>query len=124
MDFYIEKTSHTPLMKFNDGILEISGRSIPEDSLELYSPLLDCLAEYVKAPLPVTVVKIFLEYANSSTNRSLMTVFEMMEELHSKGNEVSVNWYYVPDDKEMYDLGSDFKDLLLLPFNIEEMENK
>ena len=32
------------------GIMEIKGRSIPENSIEFYKPLVDWLDEYAKSP--------------------------------------------------------------------------
>jgi hypothetical protein len=44
----IEGTSKTPTVKFdsNEGVFEIKGRSIPENSVEFYKPLVDWLDAY------------------------------------------------------------------------------
>jgi hypothetical protein len=61
----IEGTPKTPTVKFDSaqGIFEIKGRSIPENSVEFYKPLVDWLESYKEAPLPKTVVNIRLEYS-------------------------------------------------------------
>jgi hypothetical protein len=124
MDFFLNKTPHSPLMKFENGILLIAGRSIPEDSIGLYEPLYNSLFKYAKNPAVHTEVNIMLEYANSSTNRSLMSLFEQLHDLLFKNEKsVTVNWYYQAGDKEMFELGSDFKDLVQIPFIIIEVEN-
>jgi hypothetical protein len=48
----IEGTAKTPTVKFDaqGGIFEIKGRSIPENSIEFYKPLVDWLDEYAKGP--------------------------------------------------------------------------
>ena len=123
MNYFIEKTSHTPLIKFDNDTLIISGRSIPEDSTFLYEPVIELIAEYSKSPLPHTKAKIYLEYSNSSSNRSLLTIFETLEELYTNGHDVIVNWYFVKGDLEMLTLGEDFKSILKLPFMLEEVES-
>lgn len=122
MGLYIQATAHTPLIKFENGILSISGRSIPEDSISFFEPLFKSIAEYSKDPLPHTEVNLMLEYSNSSTNRALMSIFELLKEVYRKGFSVTVNWYYLFDDKEMFDLGSDFKDIINLPVALIEVE--
>ena len=44
----IEGTTKTPTVKFDagSGKIEIKGRSIPENSIEFYKPLVDWLEEY------------------------------------------------------------------------------
>ena len=122
MRFYTEKTPHSPLIKFEDGILLIAGRSIPEDSFTLYEPLFNFMERYAD-DFPSIEIQIKLEYANSSTNRSLMSLFELMLIHQDKGNKVAVLWYYASNDKEMYDLGSDFQELIQLPFEVRAVES-
>lgn len=123
MKYLIEKTSHTPLIKFDNDTLIISGRSIPEDSTFLYEPIFKLIEEYSKSSLPHTKANIYLEYSNSSSNRSLLTIFEALEELYTSGHDVIVNWYFVKGDSEMQTLGEDFKSILKLPFMINEVES-
>jgi len=122
MHFFIQKTLHTPLIKFDDGVLVISGRSIPENSISFFEPLFKFIADYTKKPCSKTEVNILLEYANSSTNRSLMTVFTLLEKLYEDGHKISINWYYEYGDELMCELGNDFKAILRLPFLIHERE--
>ena len=58
----IEGTPKTPTVKFDsaEGVFEIKGRSIPENSVEFYKPLVDWLDNYKDAPLSKTVVNIRL----------------------------------------------------------------
>jgi hypothetical protein len=122
MGFLVEKTTHTPEIRFEDGKLTIKGRSIPEDSIGLYQPLFDYITEYIKSPLPLTEVEVMLEYVNSSTNRALASIFEIFNELDKNKNKVMVRWYYLTDDREMYELGLDFKEITGLPFSLIEVQ--
>ena len=120
--FYIQKTINTPKIKFEDGVLIISGRCIPENALILYEPLFKYIAEYTIKPYPLTEVNILLEYSNSSTNRALMTIFTLLEKIFENGNNIRVYWYYEPGDEFMMDLGNDFKSILRMPIVVEERE--
>jgi hypothetical protein len=122
MDLFIQKTLNTPLIKFEDGVLVISGRSIPENAISFFEPLFKFIADYTKKPYPLTEVNVLLEYANSSTNRSLMTVFTLLEKVYENGNNISINWYFENGDELMSELGYDFKAILRLPFAIHEKE--
>ena len=120
--FYIQKTLNTPHIKFEDGVLVISGRSIPENAIMFFEPLFKYIVDYSKKPFVLTEVNVLLEYANSSTNRSLMTIFTLLERIFENGNNIRVNWYYETGDDLMLDLGNDFKAILRMPFVIEEKE--
>jgi len=123
MQLFIQKTLNTPMVKFEDGVLVISGRSIPENALSFFEPLFRFIATYTKKPFPLTEVNIMLEYANSSTNRSLMTVFTLLEKIYENGNNIHVNWYYEIGDDLMLELGNDFKALLRIPFQVQGKES-
>ncbi|HOK99824.1 MAG: DUF1987 domain-containing protein [Bacteroidales bacterium] len=122
MGLYIEKTNHTPRIHFEEGKLTLAGRSIPEDSIGFFEPLFNELASYVKNPAVHTEVNLMLEYSNSSTNRVLVSIFEILRELQASGHSVTVNWYYVAEDRGMYELGTDLKDICALPFALIEVD--
>ena len=50
--FHLEGTAKTPLIDFNGetGILELKGRSIPENSVEFFQPITAWLDDYEAAP--------------------------------------------------------------------------
>ena len=50
MNFQILKTPRTPYINFieNSGVLELKGRSIPDNPYEFYKPLIEFLTEYEK----------------------------------------------------------------------------
>jgi hypothetical protein len=123
MQLFVQKTVNTPFIKFEDGVLVISGRSIPENAISFFEPLFKYIADYTKKPYPLTEVNILLEYANSSTNRSLMTIFTLFEKVYENGNNININWYYEIGDDLMLELGNDFKSVLRLPFILHEKES-
>ncbi len=119
----IEGTKQSPFVDFNHttGSLEISGRSIPENSFEFYNPLLEWLMEYAQNPKGKTTLKIYLEYFNTSSSKYILEVLKKLKEiLKSPGAEVQVDWYYDEDDDEMLETGEDYEDVTGLNFEYHQ----
>ena len=122
----IEGTPKTPTVNFEaNGTLEIKGRSIPENSIEFYKPLVDWLDEYNGAAQPKTDVIIQLEYFNTSSSKCILDVFKKLEAIHNGGNsEILINWHYEEDDEDMLEAGEDYQAIINLPFKMIEIEEE
>jgi hypothetical protein len=118
-----EGTAKTPTVKFDagNGIFEIKGRSIPENSIEFYKPLVDWLDEYGKGPRELTQVNVQLEYFNTSSSKCILDVFKKLETIHKGKNEVIINWYYEEDDEDMLEAGEDYESIIRVPFKMIEI---
>ncbi len=119
----IEGTQKTPTVQFEPGkgVLEIKGRSIPENSIEFYKPLVDWLEEYSSSPSEKTVVNVHLEYFNTSSSKCILDVFKKLETLHKSNNDVQINWYYEEDDEDMLEAGEDYESIIRVPFKMIEI---
>ncbi len=119
----IEGTPKTPSVGFdaNTGIIEIKGRSIPENSIEFYRPLVEWLEEYSKEPQKLTTVNIQLEYFNTSSSKCILDVFKKLEAIKKAKNEVIINWYYEEDDEDMLEAGEDYESIIRIPFKMIEV---
>lgn len=120
----IEGTPKTPTVDFNaeKGVIEIKGRSIPENSIEFYKPLVDWLEEYMNSPKELTEVNIQLEYFNTSSSKCILDVFKKLEGIYKGGNEVVINWHYEEDDEDMLEAGEDYQSIIKIPFKMMEIE--
>ena len=121
----IKSTNKTPFIKFdpNSGVLEMKGRSIPENAVEFYKPLVDWLDKYAQNPQDKTVVNVQLEYFNTSSSKCILDVFKKLEDINKQeGKEVVINWYYEEDDEDMLEAGEDYQSILKIPFKMIEME--
>lgn len=120
----IEGTRKTPEISFDaeQGKVLIEGRSIPENSIEFYKPLVDWLEEYGKNPQEKTEVNIKLEYFNTSSSKCILDVFKKLETIHKDNKDVVINWYYEEDDEDMLEAGEDYQSILKIPFKMIEME--
>ncbi len=119
----IEGTPKTPTVRFdaNEGIFLLEGRSIPENSVEFYKPLVDWLDNYKDNPLQKTVVEIKLEYFNTSSSKCILDVFKKFEVIHKAKNEVAVKWFYEEDDEDMLEAGEDYESIIRIPFEMIEI---
>ncbi|HZJ74940.1 MAG TPA: DUF1987 domain-containing protein [Perlabentimonas sp.] len=116
----IEGTPKTPTVNMNPetGVVGIKGRSIPENSIEFYKPIVDWLEEYSKSPQPKTVVNMQLEYFNTSSSKCILDVFKKFENLKKDNKDVVINWYYEEDDEDMLEAGEDYESIIKVPFKM------
>jgi hypothetical protein len=120
----IEGTPKTPSVSFDakTGQIEIKGRSIPENSIEFYKPLVEWLDKYSDVAQGLVNVVIQLEYFNTSSSKCILDVFKKLENIHNKNKtEVVINWYYEEDDEDMLEAGEDYQSILKIPFKMVEI---
>jgi len=119
----IEGTNKTPSVKLDPetGVIEIKGRSIPENSIEFYRPIVEWLDEYAKNPNKRTTVNVQLEYFNTSSSKCILDIFKKLESLKKARNEVMINWYYEEDDEDMLESGEDYESIIRVPFKMIEI---
>lgn len=120
-DLFISGTNKTPEVKLiaKDGVIEISGKSIPENSIEFYQPIYTWLESYFESPVAKTEARIILEYFNTSSSKCLLDVLRRLETLKSSGkSDVVVLWHYEADDEDMMEAGQDYDALVNLPFQL------
>lgn len=120
-DLKQEGSAKTPEVEFNpSGELLLKGRSIPENSIEFYKPLIEWIESYSESPNSSTVLNVQLEYFNTSSSKCILDVFKKLESV--TGSEVSVKWYYEEDDEDMLEAGEDYEAIIDLPFEMIEVE--
>jgi hypothetical protein len=118
----IASTPKTPFISFdpNKGILEMRGKSIPENSKGFYEPVYAWLEQYRSHPQANTVLEIQLDYFNTSSAKCIADLFKKLDSMHVSGiTSITVNWHYNEDDGDMQEAGADFASLLKIPFNLK-----
>ena len=113
-----------PTLDFNasSGVFEISGRSLPENTIDFYKPVLEWLESYKRNAPAKTTVNVSLEYFNTSSSKLILDIFRKLKEIHQSGKPVEVNWYYEEDDPDLQDQGQIFKDILGIPMNLHSVK--
>ena len=110
---YVEGTKKEPGVEFTSltGELIIKGRSIPENGIKVYQPLLDWVNEYVKAPCATTNFHIKLEYFNSSSLIWIVKIISAFGGVSMRNAVLYIHFYF---DVEDFDSGisDELKDLI------------
>jgi hypothetical protein len=77
----IEPTVKTPKINFDPekGVLLMSGRSMPENVLDLFEPILDWVEEYCKYPADTTTLIVKLEYFNTSSAKCILELLRFLD---------------------------------------------
>ncbi len=105
-----------PQIKFNaaNGILELTGNSIPDEAEKFYTPIIEWIKNYSQNPNNTTTLNLKLIYLNSSSKKYIFDIFDIIK---SCEKNVTINWYYEQDDEDMLEVGESYKELLNLSIN-------
>src|SRR5690554_4252967 len=116
----IEGTPKTPTIDFDgsQGVLLIKGRSIPENSIDFYKPIVDWINLYAENPRELTVLNMQLEYFNTSSSKCILDVFKKLELINKNGNEVQIHWHYEEEDEDMLEAGEDYDAIIDIEFQM------
>lgn len=119
---FIEDREDSPSVLFDKiiGLIEIKGKSLPEDAIVFYKPLEDAVRQYINAPLQKTTFNFRLEYLNSSSAKKILEIITLLETLPAKGYVVTLNWYYKEEDDDMLEEGQEFSRMTNLHINFEK----
>ena len=114
----IQGTEDTPkvILDKEKEIMEISGRSLPEDVASFYEPVLTWLDEYSQSPNKKTIFNFKLVYFNTASSKLLLDILMKLEEIHEAGNDVLIRWHFPEDDEDMEEAGEEYADIVDVPF--------
>ena len=124
----IDRTSHSPkvILDPEKKIFDISGESRPPDVQEFYNQILSWLdnfssnlamMENKKDPI---VFNFNFEYFNSSSGKCILDICKVLARLHSKENNININWHYEKDDDDMLLAGKEISRIVKFPFEYIE----
>lgn len=120
--YRIEGTDLSPtvILDLEHGNFEISGISVPENSSEVFQPVLHHIREYKKHPHQNSTLTVKMEYFNTSTSKYLLDILTEFQTLrNSNMSDVKIHWFYKEEDEDMKEIGQDFRDLLRIPIEFE-----
>ena len=114
----IQGTEDTPkvILDKDSDLMEISGRSLPEDVTSFYEPVLTWLEEYSQNPNKKTIFNFKLVYFNTASSKLLLDILMKLEEIHEAGNDVLIRWHFPEDDEDMEEAGEEYADIVDVPF--------
>lgn len=113
----IEGTDDTPriILDKGNGIFEISGRSLPEDTAEFFKPVLEWLENYKKEPNATTEFVVKLAYSNTSSSKLILDILLSIQDIKA----LKIIWYYQEDDEDMEDAGRELSEQVGAPFEFK-----
>jgi hypothetical protein len=120
-NFQIEGENYIPSVNFNadSGVLEISGESYHEYTIEFYQPIFEWLRKYFETPGRKVVFNFKMTYFNTSSSRRFLEIFDLLEDYKKEKNgDVTVNWYYQKEDVDMLESGEEYSEDVDLSFNL------
>lgn len=100
------------------GVLSMRGDSYPENSFEFFSDVIAWIERYlVETPQPLRL-ELRLVYMNTSSVKAMMDIFDMLNDAHQGGREVSVRWLYDARNERVAELAEEFREDCAFPFVI------
>ncbi len=122
---FLHKSDDTPEVKLDpvNNIFEISSRSLPENAIEFYAPIIKWLQDYCQHPNVSTITFNFkLEYFNTASAKQIAKILLILEKLSSK-LDVLIKWYYDPIDTDMLQSGKRYSKLIKINFDFIELRH-
>lgn len=101
-------------------LLEITGRSIPENPELIFRRLDEWINSHFEKN-PALSVDIKLEYINSGSSKYLYEILKKLTVQANSGKKVLLKWLYEEDDEAMLELGEHYRDTAKIPLVIEMM---
>jgi hypothetical protein len=118
----LDSTDDLPCVLFDSekGIFEISKRSLPENAMLFYEPLINYVNEYLKAPKEETNVVFHFDYISTSSTKQIMKMIMLFDQLE-QSKTVNLNWNYDQGDVDMLQTGKRLEQLTSMKFIFSEV---
>ena len=121
----IEASDFSPMIELNNetGKIRIEGRSLPENTDEVFQPLVSWLKECGSEMNRETQIVFKLEYYNSASLRKFADILFLLKKIGNESKKnVSVLWYYEDGDETSWENAIDLKMSVDLPFELQKIE--
>lgn len=115
---------NTPRVEFipQEGKFELSGVSIPEDTVAFYSPVTSWLEQYTQRPdCQLQHFRLRINYFNTSSSKVLLDMLYMLVQLELKP---TICWHCKAYDLDMEETVRDFESVLGYDICIIKEEDK
>ncbi len=117
----ITGTEDTPSIQYDSAnkVLEISGRSLPEDVVTFYKPVIDWLDELEKDPITDLEFKFKLDYFNTASSKLILDILLKVNDIFLDGTQMKVKWMFLEMDRDLEEAGEEYSELIEMPFELE-----
>jgi len=119
-DLSISGSQSTPTISsdWQAGLLTMRGDSYPENSYELFDQVITWVRHFLHDETRPLCLLLELIYLNTSSVKAMMDIFDLLEEAHQQGRDVSVEWLYDPRNERIAELADEFREDCSYPFSI------
>ncbi len=104
------------LIMYEEGYIEIAGRSIPNTPMKFYNNLLQEIDKYIPLAPNLTNFHFKLDYFNTSSHRYLVEMLRKLNTLNKNQKKFHVIWYYSENDLDHKEIGEIMSKFLALDF--------
>ncbi|MBI9067029.1 MAG: DUF1987 domain-containing protein [Salinivirgaceae bacterium] len=128
----IKETTATPKVIFDYSKLEfeLKGCSRPEDVREFYVPIIRWFEEFrgsiteehkEKHKDNPIVFNFKFDYFNSSSAKFILDVLILINNIHTEGLSMQIDWYYDENDEDMKEVGEELSEVVDFPFKYKSI---
>jgi hypothetical protein len=117
---HIAATDDTPeiTLDYQNKKFMFSGRSLPEDVVSFYKPVLEWLDEFEQNPLENAEFEFKLEYFNTASSKLILDILLKINDVFEEGTPLKIKWYYMELDIDLQEAGEEYSELIEIPFEI------
>jgi len=115
-------TVSTPWVKLDleRGRIDLVGDSYPVNSFEFYQPIVQWLNEFLTQSRQAVHVELELTYVNTGSIKSMLELFDLLEEAYQAGRAVTVLWKYDSRNKRALESAEEFSEDVSFPFTTQD----
>lgn len=96
------------------------GRSLPENTVKFFEPVMKWIEEYKKEPVDKTHIDMNFIYFNTSSAKIILEVLQEFDQIHRDGKDVKIIWHYMEDDYDIKEAGEEYESMVGVPFEYIE----
>ncbi|MFO7827557.1 MAG: DUF1987 domain-containing protein [Bacteroidales bacterium] len=119
MSLTIKQNLDTPYVHLEKGLIEITGRLLPENVLIFFNPIDNWIKKYLEKPSDFTKIDLSLSYINSCSTKHLSDLLKTLDSKYLQGFDMKVVWTYEDGDESSLEIGHDLESMLNIPFEFK-----
>jgi hypothetical protein len=111
-------TVSTPWVRLDPerGRIDLVGDSYPVNSFEFYHPIVQWLGEFLAQSRQAVHVELELTYVNTGSIKSMLDLFDLLEDAFQAGCPVTVLWKYDSRNQRALETAEEFSEDVSFPF--------
>ena len=100
--------------------IDLVGDSYPANSFEFYQPIVQWLNEFLEHTEQPVHVELELTYVNTGSIKSMLDLFDLLEDAFQTGRAITVRWKYDSRNKRALETAEEFCEDVTFPFETQD----